>query len=75
MPPSGIVGMENFFGSNFVYASRKTGTMDKFIDNKGEVQFANGQNNRDSRVSSRDLNERTDWSDGLKALRTDSEGS
>lgn len=49
--------------------------MDKFIDNKGEVQFANGQNNRDSRVSSRDLNERTDWSDGLKALRTDSEGS
>ena len=47
--------------------------MDKFTENNGEVQFANGQNSRDLRVSSLDLNESTDSSDGLEALRRDSD--
>jgi membrane fusion protein, multidrug efflux system len=47
--------------------------MDKIIENNGEVQFANSQHNRDLRVSSRDLNQSTDSSDGLQALRKDSD--
>jgi hypothetical protein len=47
--------------------------MDNIIGNNGEVQFANRQNSRDLRVSSRGLNEPTDSSDGLEALRRDSD--
>jgi len=47
--------------------------MDNIIGNDGEVQFANRQNRRDLRGSSRGLNEPTDSSDGLEALRRDSE--
>ena len=47
--------------------------MDNIIGNNGEVQFANGQSNRDLRASSGNLHERTDSTDPLKALRRDSE--
>jgi hypothetical protein len=47
--------------------------MDDIIENNGEVQFANGQSNRDLRASSGNLHERTDSSAPLEALRTDSD--
>ncbi|MFZ1889685.1 MAG: HlyD family secretion protein [Candidatus Binataceae bacterium] len=50
--------------------------MDSIGGNNGKDQFANGQSSRDLQVSSRDLrdlNESTDSSDGLEALRTDSD--
>jgi membrane fusion protein (multidrug efflux system) len=42
-------------------------------EHNGEVRFANSQNRRDLRVSSRDLKESTDAGDGLEALRRDSD--
>jgi membrane fusion protein (multidrug efflux system) len=47
--------------------------MDKFVENEDQVQFANGQNNRDLRASSGNLRERTDSSDPLEALRRHSD--
>jgi membrane fusion protein, multidrug efflux system len=47
--------------------------MDEIIGNNGQVQFANGQNSRDLRVNSRILDESTNSSDGLAALRRDSD--
>jgi membrane fusion protein (multidrug efflux system) len=47
--------------------------MNKFVENNGEVQFANGQSSRDLRIISGDLHERTDSSDPLEALRSDSD--
>ncbi len=47
--------------------------MDNIIENKGEVQFANGQNSRDLRTGLTNLRERTDSSDPLEALRRDSD--
>jgi membrane fusion protein (multidrug efflux system) len=50
-----------------------TEKMDKFIENNGDVQFANGQSSRDLRARSGNLQERTDSSDPLEALRRDSD--
>jgi membrane fusion protein, multidrug efflux system len=47
--------------------------MDGFIENNDEVQFAKGQKSRDLRTGSRDPNKQTDSSDGLQALRRDSD--
>ena len=54
--------------------------MNNIIEHNGEVRFANGQNSRDLRVNSgatepndqidvRDLREHIELSDGLEALR------
>src|SRR6202162_172655 len=59
--------------------------MNNIIEHNGKVRFANGQNNRDLRVSSgttepdthlnvEDPRVRTDSSDGLEALRKNSDG-
>jgi hypothetical protein len=47
--------------------------MDIIIEIHSEVEFANGQSSRDLRASSENLYERTDSSDQLEALRTDSD--
>ena len=58
--------------------------MDNIIEHNGEVRFANGQNSRDLRVNSGtrepsdqldvgDLREHVETSDGLEALRRNSD--